>query len=65
MIALESFPTKTKFGILLVYNDTKYELGLDFLKIHWANFSAIVYIAVWIHVMFDYMKKFHVMIYGE
>ena len=24
---------------------------------YWANFSAIVYIAVWIHVMFDYMNQ--------
>ena len=23
----------------------------------WANFSAIVYIAVWIHVMFDNMNQ--------
>ena len=24
---------------------------------HWANFSVIVYIAVWIYVMFDYMNQ--------
>ena len=24
---------------------------------HWANFSVIVYIAVWIHVMFDHMNQ--------
>ena len=28
-----------------------------FVSLLWANFSAIVYIAVWIHVMFDYMKQ--------
>ena len=45
----------------------------SFLKLKWANFSAIVYIAAWIHVMFDLheskhrilsMKKIHVMIYA-
>ena len=44
-------------GVKYFWLETIIFLHNSSLQSHWANFSAIVYIAVWIHVMFDYMNQ--------